>query len=114
MQRCGDADDRTFSRGAEVIRFQLDGGKTGGIAGEIGDAAVSGQGVRQRNDSTRMQIAIGRHDGLHDRQFATDARRADFRDDDAEMAGEFAGTDAVEFLRRTRGDEIGAHAFARL
>src|SRR5258708_6160057 len=112
MHRRGEADYRAVSCGTKMIGLQLDGGKAGGVRRKIGHAAVSRQGVRERDDGTRVQIAIGRHDGLHHRQFAADACRADFRDEDAKMTRQLAGACLVERLRRTHSHKFRTHALS--
>jgi hypothetical protein len=47
--------------GAQVVGLELDGGKAHGPMRQVGNAPIARCGIRQRDDTARMQKPVWRH-----------------------------------------------------
>ncbi len=94
----GGAADGAFAQRAQVVGFELDGGKAFGACGQVGNAAVARAGVGQRDDAAGMQKAVGCHQLGFDWHFSDGLFAADVGDDDAQVPGQMVDAKLIEVV----------------
>src|ERR1022692_5191377 len=101
MRRRSDAANDAAARGAEKIAFQLDGREILCAGRQVGNAAVTARGIRERNDCRRMEVPVGREQLVAELELAADATLGDLGKPDADQAWKTAFAPVEEFIQRS-------------